>query len=180
MKRRLVGFPTRVLRRAVAAAAARRHGCCSKPTGRRTARLGTELLEERRVLAPLVTATLVGTTLEIRIDSADTPVVLAYDVANDSYMVESPGLNGAVSFANAAVTKVTVTGTTGAGQEFTLGSSSLPSGAGLLDGLEIDATIETTTLLGGIETAAVVSIGSPAIAPFSGIDTTTASQSYGG
>jgi len=180
MKRRLVGFPTRVLRRAVAAAAARRHGCCSKPTGRRTARLGTELLEERRVLAPLVTATLVGTTLDIRIDSADTPVVLAYDVANDSYKVESPGLNGAVSFANAAVTTVTVTGTADAGQEFALGGSSLPDGTGLFDGLLVDGTVETTTLFGAIRTGGGVTVDSSTITLSSTVETITANQSYGG
>ena len=160
MMRRLGGFPARVMPRSVAAAVARRRGRLSASRRRRAASFEIEPLEERCVLAPVVTATLVGTTLDIRIESADTPVVLAYDVANDVYMLESPGLNGPVSFANGAVTTVTITGTADPGQEFALGASALPDGTGLFDGLVVDPSIESTTLFGAIRTGGGVTVGS--------------------
>jgi hypothetical protein len=129
---------------------------------------------------PGVTVELVGTTLDIRILVADMPVALSYDAGGDTYMVESPGCNGRVSFANAAVTTVAVTGTADAGQEFTLGGSSLPDGTGLFDGLMVDATVDTTRLSGAIRTGSGVTIDSPTITLGAAVETIGTNQSYGG
>ncbi|NBV46037.1 MAG: hypothetical protein EBR86_10470, partial [Planctomycetia bacterium] len=157
-----------------------RRGHRARGRDRRSGRAAVEHLEERRVLAPLVTAMLVGSTLDIAIASADTSVAVVYDPGGDTYMVESLGLATPFVVSNALVDAVRVRGTDEGGQSFQLASSSASGGVGLFDALDIGADVEEATLFGAIEAGGTVTIGSPAIFLSADVATPAADQAYAG
>ena len=140
--------------------------------GKRPAGTGTQLaaesLEPRAMLA--VTATLTGSNLVIALESASDTATLSSN--GTTYTVSGTGLS-ATQFSAGSVAAVAVSGSAGAGQQFTL------SGSGpLAADLSVDAAVESAAISTAVSGGSVSLL---ALATTLGSSvTTTGTQAYGG
>lgn len=133
--------------------------------------LAAESLEPRTLLA--VTATLFGSDLQISLGASDDVAYLSNDGTN--YIVRGTGLSGFAA-ATSSVNSVSVAGTAAVNQSFTIAAGAGPV---LTDPLSVVASVESTSVVGAIDTVGAVTIGSGLITIAADV-TTTGKQDYQG
>jgi len=168
MSRRTPWFPTR---RSALVSATRRRGRgrhLRGGTSLLSQPLAAESLESRALLT--VSAALVGSDLQISLGAADDAAYLSYNGTN--YIVRGTNISGGgYAAANTAVNSVTVAGTAAASQAFTVAAG---VGTVLSDPLSVAASVETTSIVGAVNTTGAVTIGSGAITIAADVTTTEA------